>query len=741
VVFLIAFIHIVIKKKKSIALRSDSSMLADKLKATSWSILHLHWLLCAVYYLLDAIVWAVTVQGPRSLLRRFKSEPCESTPVDRDESSRRRVEREGTHCDAPLLCGRFATVPELVFASADRHASFKALETREPLGMHDPPYGHSGVPVPIFGATTWRTYHDVKSEADAFGRGLKTMGFEPLSLAKSITVTSSPFAKLSGPHCLVIIEENCAEWMVAALGAMSCAIPVATASSSGLADDAIIAIINNTSAPGILCKYDEVHRVSRIANACPSLRSIIYTRAFVPKSYPSLNARLQHHRGEQKVTVNVIEFDEVLKRGRLFRSAGPEEVEASVAASSFEPDLEPATAEHLCMIIHSSGASTGSPKGTMMTHRALLAGVRTLFRSVFLDAQLQIEPQDVYLSITPLSHVMEFLMQASMLASGARVAYVDPRSAFNATRRAIPGDGSLVSDGASGMEEFQPTIVFAPPATWQNFQRKCLKTIGALPPTRKAQTLAALAVETAALRAGRNSTVGSFVLRDVRMRYAGGRVKLCLSGGSALNSDLQCFVRAILGGVPFLQMYGLTETGGCACVQLPRSLYRASSVGPPMIDMEVRLLSCLDSMGAATVLDSAGAPYLASDKLHPSGLDGGEPCLGRGEVCVRGPSAASGYYLSTEEDPLSVFSGDGWIRSGDVGMWTTAGQLKIVDRLKNMVKLHNGEYVAIATMEECFRQSAFVDNRNGGVMVYADSNMSKPVALVQARYMQARHAL
>jgi long-chain acyl-CoA synthetase len=109
-------------------------------------------------------------------------------------------------------------------------------------------------------------------------------------------------------------------------------------------------------------------------------------------------------------------------------------------------------------------------------------------------------------------------------------------------------------------------------------------------------------------------------------------------------------------------------------------------------------------------------------------------------VCVRGLPAASGYYLATgnytnqrpEDDSLPVFSSDSWVRTGDVGIWTPQGQLKIVDRLKNLVKLKNGEYVAIAAMEECFRHSAFVSNRNGGVMVYADAETAKPLALVQA---------
>ena len=78
------------------------------------------------------------------------------------------------------------------------------------------------------------------------------------------------------------------------------------------------------------------------------------------------------------------------------------------------------------------------------------------------------------------------------------------------------------------------------------------------------------------------------------------------------------------------------------------------------------------------------------------------------------------------------FDADGWFHTGDVAIWTTVGTLKIVDRLKNLVKLKGGEYVAIESMEATYAQSVFVNGKNGGLMCYADGDMDRPVALVQA---------
>ena len=54
-----------------------------------------------------------------------------------------------------------------------------------------------------------------------------------------------------------------------------------------------------------------------------------------------------------------------------------------------------------------------------------------------------------------------------------------------------------------------------------------------------------------------------------------------------------------------------------------------------------------------------------------------------------------------------------------------------MDRLKNLVKLKGGEYVAIESMEATYAQSVFVNGVNGGIMCYADGDMDRPVAVLQ----------
>ncbi|KAI6140743.1 hypothetical protein BKA82DRAFT_4208251, partial [Pisolithus tinctorius] len=71
--------------------------------------------------------------------------------------------------------------------------------------------------------------------------------------------------------------------------------------------------------------------------------------------------------------------------------------------------------------------------------------------------------------------------------------------------------------------------------------------------------------------------------------------------------------------------------------------------------------------------------YLSSNKPNP-----------HGELCVCGPNCFMGYYK--DEKTTQEMLRDGWIHTGNVAEVDSSRRFKIIDRVKNIMKLAQGEY-------------------------------------------------
>ncbi|XVF01400.1 hypothetical protein REPUB_Repub04eG0086000 [Reevesia pubescens] len=132
---------------------------------------------------------------------------------------------------------------------------------------------------------------------------------------------------------------------------------------------------------------------------------------------------------------------------------------------------------------------------------------------------------------------------------------------------------------------------------------------------------------------------------------------------------------------------GLTETCGAATIGFPDEMCMVGAVGSPAVYNELHLEEVSDM-----VYNPLGNP----------------PC---GEICVRGKTMFSEYYKNPELTRESFK--DGWFHTGDIGQMLPNGVVKIIDRKKILIKLSQGEYVALEYLENVYGVTPIVDVMRG----------------------------
>lgn len=349
----------------------------------------------------------------------------------------------------------------------------------------------------------------------------------------------------------------------------------------------------------------------------------------------------------------------------------------SEGRSNLRP-LWPPKPEDIATICYTSG-TTGTPKGVVLTHANLIANVAGFSLSV------KFYPSDIYISYLPLAHIYERCNQVLAIYFGTAVGFYQ-------------GDNLKLMDDLAAL---RPTIFPSVPRLYNRIYdgiTNAVKNSGVL---KERLFRAAYNSKKQAIMNGRTPSPmwDRLVFNKIKEKL-GGRVRFMASGASPLSPDVMDFLKVCFG-CQVAEGYGMTETS-CIISCMDEGDNLSGHVGSPNPACEIKLV------------DVPEMNYTSEDQPHP-----------RGEICVRGPIIFRGYYKD-EIQTREVIDEDGWLHTGDIGLWLPGGRLKIIDRKKNIFKLAQGEYIAPEKIENVYAKCKFVAQ----CFIYGDSLNSSLVAVV-----------
>ncbi|XP_052138963.1 long chain acyl-CoA synthetase 6, peroxisomal-like [Oryza glaberrima] len=348
--------------------------------------------------------------------------------------------------------------------------------------------------------------------------------------------------------------------------------------------------------------------------------------------------------------------------------------QGKMSSQSFRPPKP----EDIATICYTSG-TTGTPKGVVLSHGNLIANVAGS------SLVIKFYPSDVYISYLPLAHIYERVNQVSVVHYGVAIGFYQ-------------GDNLKLMDDLAAL---RPTVFPSVPRLYNRIYAAITNAVKESGGLKERLFHAAYNAKRQAIINGRNPSPmwDRLVFNKIKARL-GGRVRLMTSGASPLSADVMEFLRICFGG-EVLEGYGMTETS-CIISAMNIGDRLIGHVGSPNPSCEIKLV------------DVPEMNYTSEDEPYP-----------RGEICVRGPTIFCGYYKD-EIQTREAVDEDGWLHTGDIGLWMPGGRLKIIDRKKNIFKLAQGEYIAPEKIENVYAKCKFIAQS----FIYGDSLNSSLVAVV-----------
>ena len=325
-------------------------------------------------------------------------------------------------------------------------------------------------------------------------------------------------------------------------------------------------------------------------------------------------------------------YTDVQERGRAYDEENPD---------FFQRELAVTGPDDVAGVFYTSG-TTGNPKGVQLTFSNLLVSANRF------SHQEAIQDDERQINYAPMAWVGDHFFLALALSAGYSTNCPESRE-------------TLLTD----LKEIGPTIFFGAPALWEGLLTTI--TIRMEDAGRFKRGLFRYFIDVAQ-RAGTDLLDRRPVGLADRLRYWLGEVfiygplknnlglshtRLAITGGAPLGENTFSFYRSI--GINLKQIYGQTECSAYA-TRHHNGDARQDTVGPPCEGVEIR------------IADS-------------------------GEILVKSPGNFAGYFKNPEAT-RETLTEDGWLRTGDAGIMTDDGHLKVIDRANDVGALNDGTLFA-----------------------------------------------
>ncbi len=315
------------------------------------------------------------------------------------------------------------------------------------------------------------------------------------------------------------------------------------------------------------------------------------------------------------------------------------------------------TNDDVATIIYTSGTS-GIPKGVMITH----GNFQDTFDKHVKYFDFKNFEGEHSLAFLPLSHVFERSWTLFCFSQGAKVSFLENPKFI-----------------AGALAEVRPTTMCSVPRFYQKIYAGIHEMLETASPIKKKIFAWAIQNGSQVSELKRNQLSIPFLLNqkykiasalvfDKIKTKLGGRLWFMPCGGASISEEVTKFFDAM--GIHITVGYGMTETTATVTA-FPFTKYKYGSAGKLLGDSQIKI---------------------------------GD----NDEILVKGSGIMKGYYKNPEET-AKIFTDDGWMKTGDAGIFDKEGNLTITDRIKDLMKTSNGKYIAPQPIENMFSNNSYIN--------------------------------